>query len=495
MDTDLTRNGNRNNIGMSIQSKLAWTFIILLIFGITAISSYSILFIRNFLLKEGVEEIKRDARWMASTLEQIPPDEKHTATINSIRKTARYFLALYDSTGHLITMMPDSMQHTVPKSIPGNIYRNLQQQSLYMQNHADSTQLVAWTKLSSPQAGIRYLKISQFKDTFYEPIKTIRWIIYSGMFISIALVILVSILFARYISRPILQLKDAAREIAEGDVERKIYLNRNDEFGKLADSLNEMASKLRADNEELQAINARQRRFFADITHEIKNPLHTISGSLEMLDMDDLPKNKEQKYIKNAQKQVARINHLYKDLVTLQRYDSDDYFIQEQQFNLKNITTHLKELYSEKAKEKGLNLEIDQHSCIALGDPDKIEQVLENLMVNALKYTNQGTITIGYSKSGDYVTLYVKDTGIGIAREHLDHLFDRFYRTDKARSRDKGGTGLGLSVVQSILHAHKQEINVKSKPGKGTTFSFKLPGGNKHSNRKTQKNSSPGSLH
>ena len=108
------------------------------------------------------------------------------------------------------------------------------------------------------------------------------------------------------------------------------------------------------------------------------------------------------------------------------------------------------------------------------GDPDKIEQVIENLLSNAIKYTNEGQIAVSLKEHKNAVTVSVKDTGIGIAQEHLDRLFDRFYRTDKARSRDKGGTGLGLAVVKRILKAHESEVMVASEVGAGSTFSFTL---------------------
>jgi len=107
-------------------------------------------------------------------------------------------------------------------------------------------------------------------------------------------------------------------------------------------------------------------------------------------------------------------------------------------------------------------------------DKDKIDQVLDNLITNAIKYTNEGSITVRVTGEGSKIWISVIDTGIGIAEEHLEHLFDRFYRTDKARSRDKGGTGLGLAVVRSILKAHDTDILVSSSPAKGSTFYFSL---------------------
>ena len=160
--------------------------------------------------------------------------------------------------------------------------------------------------------------------------------------------------------------------------------------------------------------------------------------------------------------------------MTLQRYDSDEYFIESQTFDLSTIAAHMQQWYGEQARQKGLSLAIDTHGCQAVGDPAKIEQVIDNLISNAIKYTNQGMVELSYTHKGDGIQVKVKDTGIGISKEHLQRLFHRFYRTDKARSRDKGGTGLGLAIVDSILKAHGTNIEVESTAGAGSVFWFTL---------------------
>jgi len=461
---------------MKIRSKLAWTFILLLIFGIMAISSYSILFIRSYLLDQGVKQIEKDAGWMAVTIENLSSKNQFDKRLARVGETARYQLALFDSTGALFTAFPDSNRKYTPDVLDASMRERIKaKDDPYVINQSDSEKIFAYVYMPKSLNRAHYLQISQYKDNIYHPIKTIRWIIYYGIFISIGLVFIVSIWIARYMTKPITQIKDAALEIAGGDLDRQIDLQRNDEFGTLAQSLNKMASTLRADNEQLKQINERQRQFFADITHEIRNPLHTIMGSLEMLELDQLDAEKRVKYLNNAKKQADRINRLYKDLLTLQRYDSDEYFIEKKIFDLADIGNHILDWYSDAAEEKSIDLQVDTHSCPIIADPAKIEQVLDNLISNAVKYTNEGEITLTYQKQGEEVTVNVCDTGIGISDEHLDRLFDRFYRTDKARSRDKGGTGLGLAVVKSILDAHDTVIEVDSQVGEGTTFRFTLP--------------------
>jgi signal transduction histidine kinase len=164
-------------------------------------------------------------------------------------------------------------------------------------------------------------------------------------------------------------------------------------------------------------------------------------------------------------------------LKTLQQYDADEHFIEKRTFDLAKISEHMRQWHNGEAQKEGLQLWIDNHSCKAVGDPDKIEQVIENLISNAIKYTNEGAIALRYFKKGKNVRVEVTDTGIGISDEHLERLFDRFYRTDKARSREMGGTGLGLAIVKSILEAHGSDIEVESEPGKGSVFGFQLPTG------------------
>jgi signal transduction histidine kinase len=463
---------------MSIRAKLAWTFILLLIFGITAISSYSILFIRNYLLNEGEQQILNDTEWLAITIQNLRIDEDFETNLNEAARTSGYRIAVYDEDGILFAEVPYHEELYAGEQLADSIRNDAAIRSeIRLDNDPGSDRMKAYTMLAAEFNPARYLEVSIYKEEIYEPIKTIRWIIYTGMFISIGLVIMVSILFSRYISRPISQLESAARDIAAGDVDRTLDLDRKDEFGKLAGSLNRMAERFRQDNLEMKKLYEKQGQFFADITHEIRNPLHTIAGSLEMLQMPDLKPEQREHYLQTAMRQTARINRLFKDLVTLQRYDSDSYFIETQVFDLCKVINQVTELYSTEAASKGIALVYEKSSRYVVADPGKIEQVIDNLLSNAVKYTNEGRITVDVTQGEDEVTVSVKDTGIGISEEHLDRLFDRFYRTDKARSRDKGGTGLGLAVVKSILNAHGSDIEVKSEPGTGSEFTFRLPKG------------------
>lgn len=463
---------------MKIRSKLAWTYIILLVIGIITISAYSILTIRSFLLEEGEQQFERDALSLALAASSFKENEQFDDKIRRQAELSRYEMAVYDKEGLRFLTFPEDAFDTVASQLNDQLLTDLERRdgSPIVQNDEESPKLIAYVDLGQSDNKAQYLRISQDKSEYYAAAASIRHIIYAGMFFSIGAVIIVSFLFARYIAAPILRLNSAALDIARGNLDRKIDLKRNDEFGTLADSLNHMASTLRADNEKLKKLNEKQSQFFADITHEVRNPLHTISGALEMLELENLPSEKKKQYMLTAQKQIKRVARLFEDIKTLQRYDFDESFINRKKIDLKQLVKEAEHAYQPIAQKKGLELVTrDITSCKVNADPDKMEQVLDNLISNAIKYTLKGTVEIGFEKKGDVVEVYVKDTGPGIGQEHLDRLFDRFYRTDKARSRDKGGTGLGLSVVKGILNAHQSDIKVESKVGKGSKFYFTLP--------------------
>ncbi len=462
---------------MQIHAKLAWTYNILLIIGVITISSYAILSIRAFLLEEGVAKFENDAYALKLAVSNFKGDGSFLDNVEEEAKYSGYELAVYDEEGLRIAAFPDTLIFDTEPflSIQTRQKIRLSAQAPLLVNEQESAKLVAYINLPALENPARFLRISQYKEKYYASIASIRHIIYAGMFFSIGAVLIVSFIFARYMSKPILQLNEAALDIADGNLDREINVNRSDEFGTLADSLNKMAGNLKADNEKLKILNEKQNQFFADITHEVRNPLHAISGALEMIELPNLDPDKKSQYMIVAQKQIQRVVRLFEDIKSLQRYDFDESFINKKAINISDIIEEVIGVNEPFAQEKDINLGLENTgSCKVLADPDKIEQVLDNLITNAIKYTNNGSIRVSCVEEEHKVLISVKDTGIGISEEHLDRLFDRFYRTDKARSRDKGGTGLGLAVVKSILNAHNSEIHVSSTSGKGSCFYFRL---------------------
>tara|TARA_R110000868_G_scaffold235273_8_gene489129 strand:- start:34050 stop:35456 length:1407 start_codon:yes stop_codon:yes gene_type:complete len=463
---------------MNIQAKLAFVYITLLSIGVVVISSYAILTIRSFLLNEAIQNFEIDAQTISISLEEESTNENLIEKVSFIAELTNYNVALFDSVGQVLVTAPMSASELLDSREFLNNELQSQLDGSERQviiNEEGLDKLISFRKIEKNQSDARYLRISQYKVDLYGAEASIRHMIYGAMVGSILVVLIVSFFFARYLAKPIKQLNEAALDIADGNLDREINVSRNDEFGMLGESLNKMAVTLKTDNEKLKSLNEKQNEFFADIAHEVRNPLHTISGALEMIQVPNLDQKKKAQYMATAQKQVERVVRLFEDIKSLQRYDYDESFINKSKFDITNIAREVVDTYKPLASEKNINLYLDKSKISTVeADRDKIEQVLDNLISNAVKYTTKGEIKVSCVHDKSQVNISVVDTGIGIGEEHLERLFDRFYRTDKARSRDKGGTGLGLAVVKGILNAHQKDIHVKSKPGKGSTFYFSL---------------------
>jgi len=222
-----------------------------------------------------------------------------------------------------------------------------------------------------------------------------------------------------------------------------------------------------------------RRRFIGDISHELKTPIFNIQGYLHSLldgGLEDEEVNK--KFLKKAANNVDRLHTIVEDLSAISRLETGDLLLEMEEFNIKNLVLEIFEDLELKAKENKLSLKLKtdaNQGFLVRADKESIRQVLMNLIVNSIKYGNPGGCTnVGFYDMDKNILIEIADNGIGISEAHLPHVFDRFYRVDKSRSRLKGGSGLGLSIVKHIMEAHKQQIYVRSTLALGSTFGFTL---------------------
>ncbi len=216
-----------------------------------------------------------------------------------------------------------------------------------------------------------------------------------------------------------------------------------------------------------------KRDFVVNVSHELRTPLTAIKGYVETMREEVCGQTSE--YLEVIQRHTDRLINIVNDLLSLSELEEKG-LNQIEEVDLKDIVNGVLKMFRQRAKEKGLRLEVlCDGKAIVRGDRFKLEQVFVNLIDNAIKYTEEGKIVISLSRLDREVVVKVKDTGVGIPREHLDRIFERFYVVDKARSRRIGGTGLGLSIVKHIVLLHGGEIKVDSSIGKGTEFTITLP--------------------
>ncbi len=230
---------------------------------------------------------------------------------------------------------------------------------------------------------------------------------------------------------------------------------------------------------ELRRLEAVRKDFVANVSHELKTPITAIRGLIEtVLDDDEMPADTRIRFLNKAQDQSKRLSLLVTDLLTLSRLESEAGVLQSEPLELRGLVQGSVRGFQPTAEAKRVSLSVMMPNDPAhvSGDRDALELVVNNLLDNALKYTPAGgSVWVGMRVESNAVFVEIEDSGIGIAREHHDRIFERFYRVDKARSRELGGTGLGLSIVKHICKVHGGTVSVRSAAGSGATFTVRLP--------------------
>lgn len=299
-------------------------------------------------------------------------------------------------------------------------------------------------------------------------LETLNKIFMSVGGLSLLLSVIAGIMMAQGLSKPIAKVIKSAEAITKGN-----YRNRINEKGStreirnLIHSINNMASSL--EKQELL-----RKRLTADVAHELRTPLATLQSHMEAI-IDGVWEPTTER-IKSCHEETMRINRLVGDLEKLAQFEGDNLSLIKSDFDLGELLQSILFNFEAEYLHKGIKILLEKDSILISADRDKISQVIVNLMSNALKYTpSNGTVEIGVKKRGEDALLYVKDSGVGISTEDLPHIFERFYRVDKSRSRITGGAGIGLTITKAIVEAHRGTIGVESTVGKGTTFTVVLP--------------------
>jgi histidine kinase len=288
--------------------------------------------------------------------------------------------------------------------------------------------------------------------------------------------LVLSVFVSRRVVLPVQEMQTASQRIADGHYEERVGVPGKagredlDELGRLALSFNQMASRL----EKTEALRL---ELIGNVAHELRTPLASIQGYMEGLIDGVLPA--EAATFQRVYREADRLQRLVHDLQELSRVEAGAYELNLRPTAPERLVDSVVARLGRQFEEKGVTLEFDVPPDLPLvcADEDRMSQVLLNLMGNALQYTpTGGQVFLSVRREGKGVQFSVQDTGLGIAPEHIPHVFERFYRVDRSRSRAGGGSGIGLTIARHLVEAHGGQIEAASDgPGRGSTFSFTLP--------------------
>lgn len=276
----------------------------------------------------------------------------------------------------------------------------------------------------------------------------------------------------RKLTTPLNEMERVAYQMSNGDYSEKVHVTSNDEIGRLGVAFNQMSEAIKEEDE-------RRKEFLGNVSHELRTPLSYIKGYSEaIIDGTVTREDDSKKYLQLIHREAGRMQRLVRDLLDLAQLEGKSIPMDKQPLALAQLIEEVLEKFVPFLQEKNLQLvKTLDHDVIIMGDQDRIEQIIQNIMENAIRYSRDNDsihVTLETVK-GNACRIIIKDNGIGIPKEHLHRIGERFYRIDKARTRQYGGTGLGMAIVQKIVQLHNGDLMIESEEGKGTAMLIQLP--------------------
>lgn len=488
----------------TIFKKLVGIFTGLLILSFIITGGFLYYFLNIFVTTQKVNTLESNAEYIKSALDLYLKDANLKNFMSNLQSLSIYsnsMIWLVDQTGHVIIYvnLPGKKNDVLPKYIDDTGYPKLPNPKQYtdvmssesqirtttgdffgfFNDEAFETEGSSWLTVQKP---IRMMLSNGKQQTvaiyMHTPVPEVQklrtsvfqlFIISGGVaiFLSIILVYIFSIRF----TRPLKQINNAAKKIAGGEFSSRLVVSTKDEIGQLADSFNQMV-------DDLQKLEELRRGFIANVSHELRTPMTSIQGFIEGILDGTIPADRQNYYLAIVKDETNRLNRLVNDLLDLAKMEAGEITLNIKPFDINELiricVIKLETLITSKNLEIEANFEVD--NLFVSADKDSIERVIINLLHNAVKFSNEnGEIILETVKNKDKVLISVKDSGIGIDETEKKRIWDRFFKSDKSRGKDKTGTGLGLAIVKNILSEHKQDIWVESEIGSGTKFTFSLP--------------------
>jgi two-component system sensor histidine kinase BaeS len=480
---------------LSLRTKLVLSYLGVALGAIVVLAIAVIAAVYNYYYTAQIRELQDAANVYAQSVERLYVTQLGGRwTPLSLRFPVPALLVVVDQQGHQWLCNPPAgfgsdfcsdatLQQTVTQALQGSevdghlmsgAFRGLYVDvPLYVES-ANGQQLIGALLIAQPEASPqRFLS------------NVTQAILLAGLVISVV-VILFSLLLARRLTHPLESLTAAVGRIKEGDYSQRVQPPpAQDELGRLAQTFNAMADRIEADLAELRRQDQIRRDMIANIAHDLATPLTAIQGFSEALADEVIQEPQARK--DTAQliaREVQRLRRLVADIQHMTLLESGRAHLDLAPLDLAVLVDETLAVIEPECTEAGISLrnEIDPRTPPVLADSDRITQVLLNLIDNARRHTPAGgTISVGAQREGQMLAVWIRDTGVGIDPIDLPHIFERFYRADRARTGGSGGSGLGLTIVKAIVTAHGGTVSAESTPGKGTCICFTLPLAGGHS--------------
>jgi signal transduction histidine kinase len=441
-----------------------FTIIVVLVVAILAIVDNRL---HRSITSENANSLEREARFVASQwLRNSHPDSLANAAGMALQRR----VTLIDSTGVVVgdsefdgPALAALGNHLYRPEVMGATRSGVGISSRVSSSKGDEELYVAvragrgFARLSVRTAAI---------DAIFDRAR--RAILVTGLVALVGAMIMAA-LFARQVSRPITELRDVARSLADRDFTRHRTVDAPGEVGELAGSLSQLSTRL-------EALESVRRDFVANVSHELRTPLTVVGGFAETLADDDVPGEKRKEFASMILANTHRMQRIVDDLLDLSRIESGGWIPKPEVVNIADLAREVLSAFPRDHDDQTpIRTYFPAAAKYVYADRTAIRQIMSNLVENAVRHTRAGFVTVFSESEPDGVWVGVRDSGEGISEEHLPRIFERFYRVDPSRARGQGGTGLGLAIVRHMAEAHGGRVRATSRRGEGTAIAAFFP--------------------
>lgn len=463
-----------------LRVKFAVLYGLFALLSFIAVSTFTMSLTRKYETKKVADSLYQDASRIASA-SLIQSYTKSSSSrkdlYNFLSAAAAYqnsTIWLMDTSGNILinTSLPFEESEDLeklPEMDPGEFTGSYYQIGTFFDYYSKDVLSVV-SPVTSGDAVKGYIVIHCYLSKIERECNSVLNISYFTLLVILGLSLIPVFGFWRLISRPLDRLIYAAGKYAAGNLDYTFIKEPTDELEYIGASLQYLAGRAGKGGES-------QRKFISNISHDFRSPLTSIKGYVEAILDGTIPVEIQDRYLHIVLSETERLEKLTKGLLTLNTFDDNGYLMEMSDFDINEVIRRTLETFEGRCNERGIRFSLlfDEASLPVHADMEKIQQVLYNLIDNAVKFSrDDSVIYIETLQKREKIFVSVKDTGLGIPQDSLPKIWERFYKTDLSRGKDKKGTGLGLAIVKEIIQAHGENINVVSTEGVGTEFTFTL---------------------
>ena len=472
----------KNLVNKTVFRRFLFYSIIIVLLCLLIITAILVYPVTGYIEKVKKDSLIQSAEDVSSYISQISRGELDASEqyvflyLDALSESISADIMLADLDGRIVFVSSADTKHSEGGFLPPMVTNELEDEPFFAYGNIggfyDKAYYVAAVPVYDANDSLSgYCVVAQHTVWSSDAVPSVFFVFTLVVLLSALLIFALTSVYAFNTTRPLKQMTAATKRFAAGNFESRVYVKNKDEIGELAESFNEMADSLAS----MEGI---RRNFIANVSHELKTPMTSISGYIDGILDGTIPKTEQEYYLSIVSEETKRLSRLVTSMISLSKIDSGEIKVNKTAFDVLDVIFSVLQSFEAKLSDKKLTVEgLDiEENITVFADRDLLHQTIYNLVENAVKFTpDSGVIRFDFSKENGFNVISIENSGKGILPEDIRFVFDKFYKADKSRSSDKRSMGLGLYICRTVISLHGGKITAESKPDEYCKFTFTLP--------------------